>query len=267
MRYYVLAAAALWAILFGQAHAQSPMLPGFPPGAFQNRAALDAGGGVSFSLTWTGVGLNTAGGTSISYTSVPIGVADANRVVAVAIVADTAGGASTPTAVTIGGISATQVGGAYCNSLSVLDTSIWYASVPTGTTATVAVTYTIATVASGVEAYRIITTTPTPSASATNTSVAQSISNAAYTVPSGGGSFNIYAFRGGGTGSDSVTWTNATPTTNGDDMQQGIGGGTNSNPIASVAHTTATGSVTVSAAITGPGFNNSQCISAAAWGP
>lgn len=43
MRLYVLAAAALCALLWGQAHAQSPTLPGFPPGTFQNRAALDGG--------------------------------------------------------------------------------------------------------------------------------------------------------------------------------------------------------------------------------
>lgn len=61
MRTYVLAAAALWAILFGQAHAQSPMLPGFPPGTFQNRAALDAS---STPPAYTGPGDCTSCGGS-----------------------------------------------------------------------------------------------------------------------------------------------------------------------------------------------------------
>lgn len=230
-------------------------------------AGKASAGGASFSLAWTGVVIDTAGGTSVNYASVPIGVADANRVVAVAIAGDTAGAATSPVStVTIGGISATQVSGAATFS-AIAYSDIWYASVPTGTTATVAVTYGTPIANSAVQAYRIITTTPTPSTGASGTAVAQAISNTAYTVPAGGGSFNVYVFRGGSTGSDTVAWTNASPTSNGDNLQQGIGGVTNSNPIISVAHTTGTGSITVSAAITGPGFNNNQTISAAAWGP
>lgn len=222
----------------------------------------------AFSLAGTGAVTDTVGGTTITYASVPIGVANVNRVVAVGIAGDTTGASQVISGVTIGGVTAVQAANAVAtNGISFSD--IWYAPVPTGTTASVVVTYTIATSASVVEAYRIITTTPIPLAGAgvSNSVLAQSLANTPYVVPAGGGSFNIYVFRGGSLGNSVVTWTNASPTTNGDNLQDGIGGGTNSNPIVSVAHTTATGSVTVSASIAGPGFNNNQTISAAAWGP
>lgn len=75
--------------------AQTPMLPGFPPGTFQNRAALDAaaaGGGPSLALIG-GVTDTGSGNAAITLTG-DIGTATATRVILIAANRQNSGGFS-----------------------------------------------------------------------------------------------------------------------------------------------------------------------------
>jgi hypothetical protein len=190
----------LLALLTGGAFAQGPVLPG--PG-------LPVAASAGFSLDFTGNVEDTVGGTNVTYSNVPIGAADVNRVVAVGIAYRVANDTTTIT-MTIGGISATQVSGARSNRADGGNfiTDIYYASVPTGTTANVAVVFSSASARSSVAAYRIITTTPTPSAASFGIAAAgvASAVTGSITVPGGGAGFAMYGVRNG---SPPVSWTNA----------------------------------------------------------
>lgn len=170
---------------------------------------------VVFSLTFTDTKADTVGGTAITYNSggdPSIGVADTNRIVAVAIMARI-GATATVTSVTIGGISATQVSGAAASPAN-LATDIWYAAVPTGTTATVVVNYGSTSVVSGVAVYRIITSTPTPQDGQHNSSATTSSASPlskSVTIPSGGGMIGSFGYIPGGSGSNNA-WSGGTIT-------------------------------------------------------
>ena len=145
----------------------------------------DVAEGVAFELAYVDHQEVTADGASASYTSMGIGTADTNRIVAVVIVWRTNGAAGI-SAVTIGGVSATHVAGADGSSPNALSLSeIWYAAVPTGTTATVAVTFNSSSGRSSCATYRIITVTPAPT-NANASGAASGDVSAALTVPSGG---------------------------------------------------------------------------------
>ncbi len=92
---------AIFAILAGLLLcAQSPTLPGFPPGTFQSRAAIDAapaGGGVSLSATGTKTYTGSAG-TTVAYTGIT--VAGGDTTLAGTITFDISAGATAPSAIT-----------------------------------------------------------------------------------------------------------------------------------------------------------------------
>lgn len=213
------------------------------------------GGGGGFSLDWAGNLEDASGGTTVTYTSVPIGSANASRVVGVGIWWRASSDSDTITSMTVGGISATQTSGTYSTrSDSGADLSdIWYASVPTGTAATIVINYSASSSRSGVSTYRIITSTPTPSSAGfgifgggppSTTATSGSI-----TVPGGGAGFAIYGARNQ---SSATTWTNATG-----DYSANIG--TNLAGVSSAKFT-------VSNVITGSGDGFSgSAISAATW--
>jgi len=208
-----------------------------------------AGAGVTFSLSYTGKVSDTVGGTSPSYGSGAIGTADSNRVVAAAIWSRAGTSISS---VTIGGVSATQVSGAAAANSTTTLSDIWYASVPTGTTATIAVTYAASTQRSVVYLYRVVTSTPTPNAAGhdqttTLTSVATTIN-----VPSGGGAINVGGNRNFAT---IPTWTNAVQ-----DDSIALSGA----QATTAATTTGTGSITVTMTV---GAGGEDCLSSASWGP
>ena len=143
--------------------------------------------------------LDTSDATTYTFTSKAFGAAATGRLVVVAL----------QTLSTIGGISATIIGTATANNGSVfISTALAYAVVPTGTTATVAATWSTSTFRCylGVwSAYGVSSSTPTTSAtSAANPSVMSSIN-----VSAGGiaiGASNIFDVGGTGT----FTWTNLT---------------------------------------------------------
>jgi hypothetical protein len=210
---------------------------------------VSAGGGVTFNLAYQSTANDTVGGTTVSYGSLAIGVADANRVVAIGVWVRGAGNVAS---MTIGGVTATQVSSAAAANPSTTFSDIWYAAVPTGTTAAVSVTYSAAAIQSIVWAYRIITSTPTPTgANAADPNLA-SISTT-LSVPPGGGGMNVYGSRN--QTPSTPTWTNAVA----DNTQAFSGHGVGA------ATTTGTGSITVTAAALVTGGENA--MSTAAWGP
>ena len=62
------------------AFAQQPVLPGFPPGVFQNRGAIDAAPSSGDSLTYEALATETSGTATATFTGVTFGTANANRV-------------------------------------------------------------------------------------------------------------------------------------------------------------------------------------------
>jgi hypothetical protein len=195
----------------------------------------------AFSLTYEDNRTDTGGvGATVTYNSggdPSIGAADATRIVAIGISGRTPN--LTISSATIGGISATQVSGAGIVESSVMTSDIWYAAVPTGTTATVIVTWSGTPFDTGISTWSIIGSTGAPTTgvnagAASGPGASANLSLPPYTVPSGGGSFTIYTNRDFGTPSNS--WTNATQDFSNPGTRFYMG-----------AHTTTTGSVTVTA--------------------
>jgi hypothetical protein len=80
--------------------------------------------------------------STYTFTSASIGTASLNRLVVVAVGNQSSSGGVTLNSVTIGGINATKArSDASANSGVTSTTEIWYAIVPTGTTATIVCTY------------------------------------------------------------------------------------------------------------------------------
>lgn len=212
-------------------------------------------GGSSFALAFTDHKEDASGGTPVTYTGILFGATDASRVVAVAISWRASNDTDTITGVTIGGVSATQVSGAYANGAGgILLADIWYATGVSGTSGDVVVTYSATSSRSSVAAYRIITGTPTPTNSAKNAGqpFGTATLSANLTVPASGAGFAIFGNRNQST---NTTWTNATR-----DYTVNIGTNLAGFSSATVA---ATNIVTAN-----PGDGaNGAAISMASWGP
>ena len=241
--------------------AQSAVLNGFPPGTFQSRAAIDAPVASSATLTYEAFATENAGTNTAVFTSVNLGTAASNRVIAVIPMSRAT--AIPPTTVTsvafTVGATATlsQVSGAAANpgAGQVVLTDIWYASVPSGTSATITVVWSGTNNRSGIYVYAINTSTPTPSSGAnigTNNvmTLTQSI-----TVPAGG--VGIAGWMTQQTGNTDTFTAGATL-----DNASALAGALNG---VAAGHTTATGSVSVTASSTPTG--NTMAMSLASWGP
>lgn len=242
--------AAALVLLPPMAEAQS-VIQAFPPGTFQNRAAIDASASApAFSCTYEAFATENSGTNTGTFNSVAIGPANTNRVVAV--IAGARNSTSTAvSSVTIGGISATHVASANSPTGPTMASDIWYAQVPTGTTANIVVVWNGTTVVSGIQVYSIITSTPVPTAgnaagNASFTSISTTI-----TVPSGG-----CAIVGSALNGTPITLSNVVT-----DASSDFSGGTRAF---SAGHTTTAGTQTP---IATNGVNAATVISAAAWSP
>ncbi len=179
--------------------------------------------------------LEQAGGTSTqTFTSAAIGTESGDRLVIVGIVIGKDSGtwsANPVSSMTIGGISATQVGSQLlCEGTTTAALAIFAASVPTGTTANI-----VATLAANGAADIVIwnatglsSTTASDTKSDNATPFTQSL-----TVPVGGFGIGL----AGGESVTSWTWSNMTERS---DAASGI-------YVASGADTTSTGSISVTA--------------------
>jgi len=207
--------------------------------------ATSGGGGSSFSLTYKSSADIHTGGSTIDYGTLTYGP-DCTRV-AVAI-GYSVGGVSVAS-VTIGGTSGTAVSGA-AGTATNGSSDIWQVA-GSSSSGDVQVTYN-GTLSgfppdSSVALYCLVTTNPTGTGAnftqAYNTSVNGSIG-----VPTGGAAIAIVT---NGSDASSFTWTNAAQDASG--------------LVASAAHVTSTGTVSVTAT---PSIGTSALtLSLAAWGP
>lgn len=227
---------------------------GYKASTYQIRGLTSGGGGLA--LAWTADAEDGTNQTTYTFSSVAIGVADANRIVAVGVWYRSDSDSELINSMTIGGVSATQVSGARSTrsdgALAISD--IWYASVPTGTTATIVIVLGGGGPARlGISTYRIITTTPTPTGATFGIGVAETSTSGTLTIPSGGAGFAMYGSRMTiGTG---TTWTNATKDY---DVEIPVNAATVSS-----AKITATNAITA----VGNSGGGGSSVSCAAWGP
>jgi hypothetical protein len=149
----------------------------------------------AFSLAYIGSSKKTINGTTQTFSSESIGTVAVNRVIAVAVSPD-----SDPdiTNVTIGGIAATQAVQANGGSNR---TEIWYARVPSGTTADIVVSIASSRKCT-IAVYRITTSTFAPANTDSATVVNGDVSVAA-TCPAGGA--GIVSVSGDTTGTHTGT--------------------------------------------------------------
>jgi hypothetical protein len=147
----------------------------------------------------------------VTFTAVAIGTASSDRIVCVALAWL---GTSSPnmdiTTVTVGGITATQ---AVYNRNGARAHALWFALVPTGTTANIVVSgYTNGWVESIVANVGIMTGSDAASVATTTTSAAYSSGSTptAVTVPSNGMCVLSAYADSNGTPNTSISWTNAT---------------------------------------------------------
>lgn len=207
--------------------------------------------GVAFSLVFEApVQVSATTGSPVTFTSASFGSSDPNRIIAIMTAAREVTSA-VPTAMTIGGNTATLVSGTQISS-GVAAAAIWYASVPASTSGDVVVSWSGSLARSMMYGYSIITANTTPADG-------QSIQNAAssasvnLTVPTGGAGIALFfdqvaslpTFSAGATqdSMDSIAATNT----------------------AECGHTTATGVVTITANTTGS--VGVRTLVAASWGP
>lgn len=153
-----------------------------------------------------------AASSSITFTAVDLGTATSDRLVAVYFSTGTSNSGQA-TAVTIQGISATQAVRSGTGNVNVTNV-IWYATVPTGTTGDVVVTFSTTwgntqnAFLSSVSMYDVASTTPITASATGNTS---SLSG---TLTPDADAVLFAAFRAASVASGSTTsWTNATEQT------------------------------------------------------
>lgn len=106
-------------------------------GVQASHRSVVGGGGGAIVGTYQHKAVDATDASSYSFASVPIGTASATRRVVVAVALRQSTPAA-PSAVTIGGVTATMDG--YKSDGAAVTISLWSAVVPTGTTATVAIT-------------------------------------------------------------------------------------------------------------------------------
>lgn len=210
-------------------------------------------------VVYVGVTHNTANSSSYSFASAAIGTAAADRVVFILVT--WASGNTTPVTIssaTIGGVAATVHAQVTAVASDAIGSAILSAAVPTGTTATIAITLSGSggSIDVGVLAVTGLSS-QTPHASATATTSAGACSNSV-NVPEGGFVLACANFNDDLSG---VTWVGATERydeTNTDGSAERVTG-------ASVASLTAQTGRTVSATSANTG-SNVGCMSVASWG-
>lgn len=184
------------------------------------------------------------GTTSVTFTAVNIGTASADRIVVVLFNS----GSAVSTGMTIGGISATK---AVEESTGISGLQIWYAAVPSGTTANIVVTSGSAMSIESLLVGKLTGVTAAPAHTSVTTTTSSDPATISVNVPSTG--FGIVGIYGAPTFDNG--WTNAT-------LDFSV---TDANAvILSMAHDSLSGTNTVSAG----GFSGAGVhMVSASWGP
>lgn len=200
------------------------------------------------SLAFTSNLEEAAAGTTVTYPSMAIGAPHARRIVVVAIGARMTT-ANTISSVTIAGIPATLVEGTVAQNggTNGANSAIYQASVPTGTTADIVVTYGAATSRTGIAVYRLVTINVTAT-SADQRQTGTTVNGSLTVVQGGAGLVFTYLTSS----SAAVTWSGATQD------YTAVSGGSSRVSSASVLAT--------SAAINN-GVSAGHVLSLAAWSP
>ncbi len=167
------------------------------------------GGGVA-AIALTDHTFSSSGNSSYSFSSLSIGAAAGDRQIIVSVEARSQNSVPyTVSTVTVGGISATKICGADAtNGVTELRPELWLASVPTGTTGTVAVTFSASVLQCGVGVWRMTGAATSASATATDAGTGGSyVPSKSLAIPAGGVAVGIAASSGA---AGSFTWTSLT---------------------------------------------------------
>lgn len=247
---FIRALAVALALFPPLAFAQSSPIPGFPPGVFSNKAALDpAPSGGSFSLTYESDAISSATTPTISYGTLTWG-SGCNALVTPVQWYNT-NLTDSITAITVGANTPAQISGVQVtNNNGNVTSDAWEMVAPTGTSGTASVTYSFPpTFTSVIGSYCLVSAHTTATATAHNSGFGTSISQS-IVVPSGGAALIVASANSGST----ISLTNGTVdvviTTGGVYMVFG--------------HTTATGTVSVTVTV---GASDNLTLGLAAWGP
>lgn len=176
-----------------------------------------------------------------------IGAADSTRQIFVAIYTIGTAANSYPVSMTIGGVAATQVTNSFVAAVNI-GITIWRASVPTGTTANIAVVW---SAANGVRAYamvyRVLNASTTMFHTATPDSTLSSETLSTSLNITGQGAVISCAMGRASSGAPSFTWGNVT-----ENVESGMGGayGVFGATAASLTNT-ASGTITINNTQTG----------------
>lgn len=217
------------------------------------------GGGGPLTVTYLARANSTSNGTNWSLTGVSFGTADADRhLVAVVGLRQNDGNQGVPSAVTIGGVSATMdAGTASVSGANGGSVSIWRAKVPTGTSGTVAVTAAATSLNVRVDLFSITgASTLTVTDSQTDTDTGQTDPLLATMSSVDGGALIACASEHVSGGDDRWSWSNATEHTDtGSDIgEQGNLSAASAEPssasVALTATPTAGGNYKSAAAVT-----------------
>lgn len=208
-------------------------------------ALLFTGGAAhaAFSMVETAQGTNGTTGNSMTFSAMNLGTPSADRIILVLVTSRFNQGTAVIGSLTIASNAATQVSGAQFHNATTDDlfTDAYFLAVPTGTSATIVVTLlsggdTMDRTQIGVYAVTGSLSTPTTAFGGSNSS--SGTSSMSVTVPSGGAVACAWMDR---LQVGSVAWSGATVDST--TTVPNVGSGTNSD--VSIAHTTSTGTVSV----------------------
>lgn len=209
------------------------------------------GGATPATATYLQNAVDTSSQTTYTFTSQNFGTAASNRFLIVAFASRHNSGSSgvTVTGVTIGGLTATQIV-AGSNSQG-NNCEIWGVVVPTGTSGTVAITFSSAKNGIGMALYSCVVNSTTPVQTATSTTTPSPTGNV--NVPANGFAIGV-GFRD----------SNTTATWSGIDLDDNMANG--SNRSTSVAHKNFTSAQTPLAVTCNWGGSNTGNFATASFG-
>lgn len=146
--------------------------------------------------------------SSFSAANVNIGAAATGRMIVVGIQASQSTGESGVDSCTIGGVTATKFLTAVLPGFNFQYIDIWYAIVPTGTTATIAFTTIDSTIDPEIGVYRVLNASTTLFATGTGSEISSAPGLSANTNTESGGGVIAFAYSSGG--SHTHDWTGTT---------------------------------------------------------
>lgn len=167
-------------------------------------AGFNAGGGSSFALSYLGEAGDGTDLTAYTFASKTLGDAAADRKIIVGVVRD-GGSARTVSTLTVGGVSASlliaQAGG-----VNTVSAEMWWATVPTGTTGDIVVTFSGGASRCGINWWRLVGAGAAAYDTGSNTTAGATSLADTLNIPAGGGALAISDNKDNAT----TTWTNLT---------------------------------------------------------